>query len=560
MATETPMVFIKSNHHDVNLSSKNSIKGGWKSAIFIICVEFGERFAYYGVSGNLIMYLTVVLKEPLATAAKNVNLWHGVSAVFPLVGGFVADSYFGRYKTIVFSSITYLLGLILLVISVEAIQLEHRLVPFFLALYIINVGEGGHRPCIQTFAADQFDDHLPEEKAAKSSFFNWWYLGIVFGAITAILVVIYVQDNIGWGWGFAIPTLVVAVALGLFLAGRSRYRREVPVGSPLTKVAQVIVAAVRKRRLSPENHELGMCVEEGGDGGDMNHSLARTNQFRFLDKAAMMDEIDKLPGKKDDWRLCTVNEVEQVKLLLRLIPIWLSCLMFAVVIAQLGTFYTKQASTLNRTIGSTHFQLPPASLQVIPGLTILTAVPIYERLLIPTARRLTNHPTGITILQRIGIGIFFSILTTIVSALVESRRIKIATDYGLIDTPKSILPMSVWWVVPQYVLMGISDVFTIVGLQELFYDQVPEAMRSMGAAAYLSVVGVGSFLSSALISVVQAATARHGDEWLKGDNLNRAHLDYFYWLLACLSGSSLVVYVVVAQGFVYKKLQRDVVV
>lgn len=560
MATETPMVFIKNNHHDVNLSSKNSIKGGWKSAIFIICVEFGERFAYYGVSGNLIMYLTVVLKEPLATAAKNVNLWHGVSAVFPLVGGFVADSYFGRYKTIVFSSITYLLGLILLVISVEAIQLEHRVVPFFLALYIINVGEGGHRPCIQTFAADQFDDHLPEEKAAKSSFFNWWYLGIVFGAITAILVVIYVQDNIGWGWGFAIPTLVVAVALGLFLAGRSRYRREVPVGSPLTKVAQVIVAAVRKRRLSPENHELGMCVEAGGDGGDMNHSLARTNQFRFLDKAAMMDEIDKLPGKKDDWRLCTVNEVEQVKLLLRLIPIWLSCLMFAVVIAQLGTFYTKQASTLNRTIGSTHFQLPPASLQVLPGLTILTAVPIYERLLIPAARRLTNHPTGITILQRIGIGIFFSILTTIVSALVESRRIKIATDYGLIDTPKSILPMSVWWVVPQYVLMGTSDVFTIVGLQELFYDQVPEAMRSMGAAAYLSVVGVGSFLSSALISVVQAVTARNGDEWLKGDNLNRAHLDYFYWLLACLSGSSLVVYVVVAQGFVYKKLQRDVVV
>ena len=72
-------------------------------------VEFGERFAYYGISGNLINYLVKVLKEPVATAAQNVNVWHGVSAIFPLVGGFLADSYFGRFNMIIFASITYLL-------------------------------------------------------------------------------------------------------------------------------------------------------------------------------------------------------------------------------------------------------------------------------------------------------------------------------------------------------------------------------------------------------------------------------------------------------------------
>ncbi|KAI3695113.1 hypothetical protein L1987_78101 [Smallanthus sonchifolius] len=540
---ETSVVFNKGDHHDVNTCSRKAIKGGWKSAIFIIFVEFGERFAYYGVSGNLIMYLTLVFKQPLATAAKNVNLWHGVSAIFPILGGFVADSYFGRFKTIVFSSVAYLLGLVLLVLSVEAIPLDHRLLPFFAALYVINIGEGGHRPCIQTFAADQLPD-------AKSSFFNWWYLGIVLGATSSIVVVIYVEDNIGWGWGFAIPAIVVALALGVFLSGKSRYRREAPVGSPLTKVGQVIVAAFRKRRLLLENG-WGMCVETEESGDSI---LAHTNQFRFLDKATIIDERDVSSGKSSPWRLCTVNQVEQVKLILRLIPIWLSCLMFSVVIAQLGTFYTKQASTLIRTIGSTNFQLPPASLQVLPGLTILTAVPLYERLLIPTARRLTGHPSGITILQRIGLGIFFSILTMIVSALVESKRIKVATQHGLLDNPKAILPMSAWWLVPQYVLMGVSDVFAIVGLQELFYDQVPDEMRSMGAAAYLSVVGVGSFMSSALISMIQVIT---GDEWLQGDNMNRAHLDYFYWVLACLSGFSLVLYVFFAKGFVYKEVQRD---
>ncbi|KAF5754118.1 putative proton-dependent oligopeptide transporter family, MFS transporter superfamily [Helianthus annuus] len=549
---ETSVVFTK---RDVTCSKK-AMKGGWKSAIFIIFVEFGERFAYYGVSGNLITYLTVVLKQPLSTAAKNVNLWHGVSAIFPILGGFLADSFFGRFNTIVFSSLTYLLGLVLLVISVEAIPLNHRMLPFFVALYVINIGEGGHRPCIQTFAADQFDNSHSEEKAAKSSFFNWWYLGIVIGATTSTLIVIYVQDNVGWGWGFAIPAIVVALALGVFLFRKNTYRREDPVGSPFTKVAHVMVAAFRKRRLLPENSQ-GMCVNEEESGDTTIHPLTHTNQFRFLDKAAIITETDVSSGKRNHWRLCTVNQVEQVKLLLRLVPIWLSCLMFAVVIAQLSTFYTKQGSTLVRTIGSTNFQLPPASLQVLPGLTILTAVPLYERLLIPTARRLTGHPSGITMLQRIGFGILFSILTMIVSALVESKRVRIATEHGLLDNPNITVPMSVWWLVPQYVLMGISDMFTIVGLQELFYDQVPDEMRSMGAAAYLSILGVGSFMSSALISMIQGITAGHGDEWLKGDNLNRAHLDCFYWVLACLSGLSLILYVVLAKGYVYKEAQRD---
>lgn len=72
-------------------------------------MEVAERFAYYGVAGNLFMYLTKVVGQPTATAAKNVNTWQGVSAVFPVVGGFLADSYVGRFKTILLSSIIYLL-------------------------------------------------------------------------------------------------------------------------------------------------------------------------------------------------------------------------------------------------------------------------------------------------------------------------------------------------------------------------------------------------------------------------------------------------------------------
>ncbi|KAF7824722.1 protein NRT1/ PTR FAMILY 5.4 [Senna tora] len=543
----------KSNALIIHHSS--SSKGGWQAAIFIIFVEFAERFAYQGLAGNLISYLTNVLGEPITTAAKNVNTWVGVSSLFPLLGGFVADSYLGRFNTILLSSLIYLLGMVFLTLSVSV--MKHTTL-FFLALYILSVGDGGHKPCVQTFAADQFDDDTPEEKDAKSSFFNWWYLGVVAGSTAAVFVVIYLQDNVGWAVGLGVLAGVLALALALFLLGIKRYRKEGPTGSPFTRMAQVFVAASRKWRVNVTRDPHNYCYgDEEDDAPHLHaqpkfHTLAHTNQFRFLEKAMIIDDIDASSKTRNPWRLCSVTQVEEVKLVLRLIPIWLSCLMFTVVQSQLHTFFTKQGGTMNRSIGP-HFQIPPASLQGLVGITILFAVPIYDRVFVPLARKLTGHPSGITVLQRIGIGLFLSIINMIVSALVETKRVGIAREYDLIDNPKAVLPMTIWWLLPQYMITGVSDAFTIVGLQELFYDQMPESMRSLGAAAYISIVGVGSFVSNAVIVAVEEISSKAGEKWL-GDNLNRAHLDDFYWVLAVLSALSLCVYLWLAKSFVYKKV------
>ncbi|XVE86184.1 hypothetical protein DITRI_Ditri18aG0015800 [Diplodiscus trichospermus] len=449
-------------------------------------------------------------------------------------------------------------GMVLLSLSVSVIPLHSRKAVFFTALYVLAIGEGGHKPCVQTFAADQFDENNPEEKAAKSSFFNWWYLGIVTGASVAIIVVIYLQDNVSWTAGFGVLALSLAVALALFLIGIKRYRKQRPTGSPFTRVAQVFAAAAKKWRVSETDGGSGICCEDDRGGSHVQTrgpNLVRTKQFRFLDKAMIIDSKDALSKTKNPWRLCSLNQVEEVKLVLRLIPLWLACLMFSAVTTQLHTFFTKQGSTMLRSIGPC-FQVPPAALQSLVGLTILIAVPIYDWFFIPIARKITGHPSGITMLQRIGIGLFVSILNMVVAGLVETSRIKTATKHGLIDTPKAIVPMSIWWLLPQYVLTGIGDVFTIVGLQELFYDQVPEQLRSMGAAAYISVVGMGSFVNTAIISVVQVISSRHGNEWL-GNNLNRAHLNHFYWVLAALSAINLCVYMWIANGFVYKQVENQ---
>jgi peptide/histidine transporter 3/4 len=127
-------------------------------------------------------------------------------------------------------------------------------------------------------------------------------------------------------------------------------------------------------------------------------------------------------------------------------------------------------------------------------------------------------------------------------------RLKTAQEYGLVDLPKQTIPMSIWWLVPQYVLFGIADVFTMVGLQEFFYDQVPNELRSVGLSLYLSIFGVGSFLSSSLVSAIEEATGGDGrDSWF-ANNLNRAHLDCFYLLHAGLSVIVLAAYFVLCKS------------
>ncbi|PON47029.1 LOW QUALITY PROTEIN: Proton-dependent oligopeptide transporter family, partial [Parasponia andersonii] len=253
---------------------------------------------------------------------------------------------------------------------------------------------------------------------------------------------------------------------------------------------------------------------------------------------------------KEDDSVCSVAEVEEAKAVLRLVPIWGTCLIYAIVFAQSSTFFTKQGPPWTERLSQAskfhllHFN----ALSVLPLLS-----PIYDRIFVPIIRVFTGNPSGITMLQRIGIGIFLSALSMVVAALVEMKRLKTAREYDLVDKPSATVPMSVWWLVPQYFIFGLADVFTLVGLQEFFYDQVPTELRSIGLALYLSVIGVGSFLSSFLISVIEKATGGDGHNSWFPNNLNRAHLDYFYWLIVGLNAIGFVAFLLFARLYIYNR-------
>ncbi|KAM3299247.1 hypothetical protein ACQJBY_040638 [Aegilops geniculata] len=90
----------------------HATSGGWRSAIFVAVVEGAGSFAYYGVSANLIMYLTGPLGHSNAAAAAAVNIWTGTARLLPLLGAFVADSWLGRYRSIILACTLYVLVII----------------------------------------------------------------------------------------------------------------------------------------------------------------------------------------------------------------------------------------------------------------------------------------------------------------------------------------------------------------------------------------------------------------------------------------------------------------
>ena len=148
---------------------------------------------------------------------------------------------------------------------------------FYLALYIIAIGTGGTKPNISTMGADQFDDYEPKERFQKLSFFNWWMFSIFLGTLFSNTFLVYIQDNVGWTVGYALPTVGLAVSIMVFIVGTRFYRHKPPSGSPLTRMAQVLVATVRKWRVvvpdePKELHELPMEHYSGRGKFRLDHT------------------------------------------------------------------------------------------------------------------------------------------------------------------------------------------------------------------------------------------------------------------------------------------------
>ncbi|KAL7197743.1 hypothetical protein ACSBR2_020297 [Camellia fascicularis] len=357
--------------------------------------EICDRIATVGVAVNLITYLIQKLNFPIVKASNILTNFGGTSSFMPLIDALIADSFAGRFWTILVGSIFYQLGLVSITISAILPQLRPPPCPtqkncqeasslqlwvLYLSLFFLLIGAGGIRPNVITFAADQFDKIKSKVEARSWNFFNWYFFSMSLSSLMSLTVVVYVQENVGWVWEFQ-PLSWLSL------------QKIKPGGSPFVRLAQVIVAAWKKRKeVAPEdlgklyeNRELDALISSTG-------SLLHTDQFKWLDRAAIVTEDDaKEQNSPNLWRLSTVHQVEELKSIIRVLPIWASGILLAASESNSGNFIILQARSMDRHFShSSSFQIPPASLSIFSILIILIGLVLYDRLFVPIARLFTQ--------------------------------------------------------------------------------------------------------------------------------------------------------------------------
>ncbi|GLT43242.1 hypothetical protein SLA2020_172070 [Shorea laevis] len=544
---------------EAGMSHSSGKRGGWITFPFIAAAVFGLMLAGSGWMMNLIVYLIKVFNVKSIDATQIANIVHGGVNLLPMVAAIFADSFFGSFPVVAICSCFSWLGTVLLTLTALINSLrpspckngssfcqhpsKFQFAVLFIAVSLASIGLSGTRFILATFGANQFD-----EPQHRDVFFNRFFFILYVSTAISTTAIVYVED-INWGLGFGLCAAASFVGSAIFLLGSRFYRHDKPRGSPYKGLAHVIVAAIQKRniplpsKIEDYHHEIG--------GMDKITAAAPSRSLWFLNRAAIKTRGDiKSDGSiAKPWRLCTVQEVEDLKSLVRIFPLWSSTVFLFTPITIQTNMTVIQALAMDRHLGS-KFQIPAGTVIVVSLISNCIFLIIMDWFLLPTWQKMTGRP--LTPLQRIGIGHVFSMLSMVVSALVESRRLKIAHAKHLQAQSDATVPMLVLWLFPQLAIVGIGEAFFFPGQAALYYQEFPVSLRSTATAMVIVVSGIAFYVNAALVDLIRNIT-----RWLP-DNINEGRLDNLYWTLAVFGLLNFGYYLVCASIYRYRNVELKV--
>ncbi|KAJ8255438.1 hypothetical protein GJAV_G00204880 [Gymnothorax javanicus] len=315
------------------------------SIAFIVVNEFCERFSYYGMKAVLTLYFIHYLHwdEDLSTA-----VYHAFSSLCyftPVLGALIADSWLGKFKTIIYLSILYVIGHVIK--SLGAIpdvgDPTTHIVLSLLGLGLIALGTGGIKPCVAAFGGDQFEEEYTEE---RRKFFSIFYMSINAGSVLSTLITPILRADVQcfggdcYALAFGVPAILMLIALAVFITGSRLYKKTPPEGNILLEVCRCIGFAIKNR------------WRNRGSGPERAH---------WLDWAE--DKYSK-------------HRIHEIKMVLRVLLLYIPLPMFWALFDQQGSRWTLQATRTNMAFGS--FILKPDQLQMLNPLLILLFIPIFD--------------------------------------------------------------------------------------------------------------------------------------------------------------------------------------
>ncbi|XP_028189529.1 protein NRT1/ PTR FAMILY 4.6-like [Glycine soja] len=551
--------------------------GGMSASVLILAMIGFENLGTFSLAVNSVPYFSGIMHYSIPDAANMLTNYMGTGYILAIPVAVLADTWIGRYRSVLISGVFEFLGLALLTAQAHYPSLKpplcniyditaHCETPsggqealLFIGLYLLAFGSAGVKAALPSHGADQFDEKDPREARLMSTFFNTLLLAICLGGAFSLTFIVWIQINKGWDWGFGIGTIAIFLGIVLFAAGLPLYRFRVGQGTnAFIEIIQVYVAAIRNRNLPlPEDPIELYEIEQDKEAAEEIEFLPHRDTLRFLDRAAIQIkqgvQSEKPPSP---WKLCRVTQVENAKIVLGMTPIFCCTIIMTLCLAQLQTFSIQQGYTMDTTF-TKHFHIPPASLPIIPISFLIIIMPIYDFIFVPVMRKITGIPTGVTHLQRIGVGLVLSCISMAVASIIEVKRKRVARDNNMLDAVPILmppLPISTFWLSFQYFIFGIADMFTYVGLLQFFYSEAPKGLKSTSTCFLWSSMALGYFASTIVVKCVNGATKHitSSGGWLAGNNINRNHLNLFYLFLSIVSLINFFIYLIVSMRYKYR--------
>ncbi|NXO80301.1 S15A1 protein, partial [Sitta europaea] len=364
------------------------------SIFFIVVNEFCERFSYYGMKAVLTLYFSRFLHWDDNFATAIYHTFVALCYLTPILGAIIADSWLGKFKTILYLSIVYTIGQAVLSVGSisELANSNHNgstknvavnIALSMIGLILIALGTGGIKPCVSAFGGDQFED---EQEKQRSTFFSLFYLSINAGSLLSTLITptirasqcgIHTKQEC-YPLAFGVPAILMAVALVVFVIGSKMYKKVKPQGNVMLEVSKCVGFAIKNRF--------------------QHRSKEFPKREHWLDWAS----------EKYDKRL-----IAQTKMVLRVLFLYIPLPMFWAVFDQQGSRWTLQATAMNGDFG---FQIQPDQMQIVNPILIVIMVPVANSVIYPLVKKCKLNFTP---LRKMTVGMFLGSMAFVAAALVQ---------------------------------------------------------------------------------------------------------------------------------------------